>query len=217
VALRVMAHDDDVNAACYAESDNNNTIISGSDDCTIKLWDRRLLGKQKEPVGVLLGHMEGITHLCSKGDGRYFISNSKDQTIKLWDIRSMCSAQKAKELSVRRGTFDYRYGEQSFGRNRRDVLNGRNAHPSDMSLMSYRGHKVFQTLIRAYFSPSATTGQKYIYSGSYDGTTYIYDALTGEVVETLKGHLATVRDVSWHPDEPIIASASWDGSVVIWK
>ncbi|KAL6993781.1 hypothetical protein U1Q18_011896 [Sarracenia purpurea var. burkii] len=44
--------------------------------------------KAKEnPVGILMGHVEGITFLDSRGDGSYFISNGKDQTIKLWDIR----------------------------------------------------------------------------------------------------------------------------------
>ncbi|KAL6992883.1 hypothetical protein U1Q18_011001 [Sarracenia purpurea var. burkii] len=38
-------------------------------------------------VGILMGHVEGITFLDSRGDGSYFISNGKDQTIKLWDIR----------------------------------------------------------------------------------------------------------------------------------
>ncbi|CAL5425444.1 unnamed protein product [Camellia sinensis] len=46
--------------------------------------------KQRESQqGVLVGHVEGITFLDNRGDGRYFISNSKDQTIKLWDIRKM--------------------------------------------------------------------------------------------------------------------------------
>lgn len=39
-----------------------------------------------------MGHLEGITFIDSRGDGRYFISNGKDQTIKLWDIRKMSSS-----------------------------------------------------------------------------------------------------------------------------
>ena len=40
--------------------------------------------------------------------------------------------------------------------------------------MSYRGHKVLQTLIRAYFSPAETTGQRYIYSGSDCGSVFVW-------------------------------------------
>lgn len=41
----------------------------------------------------------------------------------------------------------------------------------------YRGHEVAQTLIRAYFSPAATTGQRYIYSGSADGAVCVWGVL----------------------------------------
>ena len=53
-------------------------------------------------------------------------------------------------------------------------------HPQDNSLMTYRGHKVLTTLIRAYFSPMHTTAQRFIYAGSADGSVYIY----GEAVQS---------------------------------
>lgn len=53
------------------------------------MWDRRCLAAKDKPAGVLMGHLEGITFIDSRGDGRYFISNGKDQAIKLWDIRKM--------------------------------------------------------------------------------------------------------------------------------
>ncbi|KAI5390925.1 L14B protein, partial [Lathyrus oleraceus] len=46
--------------------------------------DRRCLNAKGKPAGVLMGHLEGITFIDTRGDGRYFISNGKDQTIKLW-------------------------------------------------------------------------------------------------------------------------------------
>jgi WD repeat-containing protein 23 len=35
------------------------------------------------------------------------------------------------------------------------------------ALQTLRGHRVDQTLIRAYFSPAATTGGRYVYSGEF--------------------------------------------------
>lgn len=52
-------------------------------------------------------------------------------------------------------------------------------HPMDNSVMTFRGHTVLQTLIRCYFSPLETTGQRYLYSGSGDGSIYIFDILSG--------------------------------------
>lgn len=41
--------------------------------------------------------------------------------------------------------------------------------PEDTSIMTYRGHRVKKTLIRAKFSPQETTGQRYIYTGCGTG------------------------------------------------
>ena len=41
----------------------------------------------------------------------------------------------------------------------KDTSNG------DVSVMTYRGHSILQTLIRCRFSPPHCTGQKYIYTG----------------------------------------------------
>jgi len=44
----------------------------------------------------------------------------------------------------------------------------------------------------------------------------VYDVLTGKIVSKLQGHRACVRDVAWHPYEPVITTSSWDGSVGCW-
>ena len=97
------------------------------------------------------------------------------------------------------------------------VGGARSGAVGDLSLMTYRGHRVLETLVRCYFSPAATTGQRYIYTGSQTGDVVIYDVLTGHVVSRLTGHHGTVRDVSWHPHQPILLSASWDGTVGRWE
>jgi DDB1- and CUL4-associated factor 11 len=136
------------------------------------------------------------------------LTQGKDQCIKLWDLRMM----KGSDYSVppRRSFMDYRYPAMQFQQNPRARLRN---HPDDCSIGTIRGHQVYETLIRAYFSPEATTGQRYIYTGSSDGFIYIYDTLTGDIVERLGGHHATVRDVSWHPHKCQIVSSSWDGTI----
>ena len=88
--------------------------------------------------------------------------------------------------------------------------------PHDDSIMTFWGHSVRNTLIRAYWSPPASTGGRYIYTGSGDGAVVIYDAISGEIVRRLEGHRATVRDCSWHPTRNELASVSWDGTIVQW-
>ena len=291
--LRAEGHDNDVNAVAWAD-DSSQVLFSGSDDCTCKVWDRRTMATGggpeggARPAGVLVGHTEGVTHIDSKGDGRYFISNAKDQTVKLWDVRRMSDADVASTRCRVRPlpvwNWDYRY--------MRYPGSGWNmAHPDDASIQTYKGHLVDQTLIRAYFSPAATTGQRYIYSGSSDGHVAFWDVITGQRVgdeerrpegmcvgsgegggsratrgrrgrrsgdgpngdgealagqrgpsregagrgasaagdtfwrtaagggaqaDATRGRGSVIRDVSWHPTQPMLVSVAWDGSVVRW-
>ncbi|XP_025158847.1 DDB1- and CUL4-associated factor 11 isoform X2 [Harpegnathos saltator] len=212
--LRVAGHYDDVNAVAFA--DNTSQIFySAGDDGLCKVWDKRTLTEtDPRPVGVLAGHMDGITYIDSRGDSRYLITNCKDQTIKLWDVR-VFSGEIGKmntRKAVSSQNWDYRWQPVPKRlRKPRDLLEG------DTSVMTYRGHSVLQTLIRCHFSPADTTGQRYIYTGCSTGRVIVYDVLTGKIVRKLFGHAMCVRDVSWHPFYPHIVSTSWDSTIARWR
>lgn len=223
--LRIPGHHNDVNAVCFGDASSPHILYSGSDDTLIKVWDRRSLGDSRE-AGVFMGHTEGLTYVDSKGDGRYVLSNGKDQTMKLWDLRKMMPTEKASKIDLGRYTtgFDYRhmaYSETDY-----------QPHPHDCSLVTFRGHRVLKTLIRCHFSPSGSTNSRYVYSGSEDGSVYIYNmdaTLAGKVnvkdatyrsrprdlensayyeVGDRRGGgdwKTCVRDASWHPNTPVIA------------
>ncbi|XAR57148.1 hypothetical protein NMG60_11025186 [Bertholletia excelsa] len=206
---RIPAHSSDVNAVCFAD-ESGNVMYSGSDDSLCKVWDRRCLVTKGQPAGIMIGHLEGITFIDSRGDGRYFISNGKDQAIKLWDIRKISTIVPSYNQGLRRHLWDYRrmeYPEKA--RHKK--------HPDDQSLATYKGHSVLRTLIRCYFSPAYSTGQKYIYTGSNDCCVYIYDLVSGAQVAKLDYHEDTVRDCSWHPFYPMLVSSAWDFSVAQWE
>lgn len=238
--VKISAHADDVNSCCWADTSSGNVLVSASDDTFIKIWDRRSLNTSQKPSGVLIGHTEGITYVSAKGDGRYVISNGKDQALRLWDLREMRSSHEFEAVEGRSYgsvNFDYRYPYYPKPKYK--------AHPQDCSVMTYRGHHVFRTLIRCHFSPGDTTGGQYIYSGSSDGKIHIW-SLDGRIIQVLDRSKTLprsfdpsepefdaisgarsnncVRDVSWHSQEPFILSAGWNdarGGTVIarheWK
>ncbi|KAH6755509.1 transducin family protein / WD-40 repeat family protein [Perilla frutescens var. hirtella] len=208
LSLRIPAHRSDVNAVCFAD-ESGNIIYSGSDDHLCKVWDRRCFVTKGQAAGVLMGHLEGITFIDSRGDGRYFISNGKDQAIKLWDIRKMSSNVNYNPRR-RYAEWDYRWMEYpEMARNVR--------LPDDLSIATYKGHTVLRTLIRCYFSPAFSTGQRYIYTGSTDSSVYVYDVLSGNQVAKLDFHEDPVRDCNWHPFYPMLVSSSWDGMIARWE
>ncbi|CAL8135582.1 unnamed protein product [Orchesella dallaii] len=211
--LKIEAHEDDVNSVAFAD-ETSNILFSAADDGLCKVWDRRTLRESDpQPVGILAGHIDGITYIDPKGDGRYLLTNSKDQSIKLWDMRRFASddaISKTKRV-VAEQNWDYRWQRVP-----KRLCVPRKQADGDVSVMTYRGHSVLNTLIRCHFSPSYSTGQQYIYTGCAAGRIVIYDVLTGKIVKTLKGHRECVRDVSWHPYRPEIVSSSWDNSIGLW-
>ena len=221
----VVGHTEDVNAVCFADKLSPHILYSGSDDCTIKVWDTRSLGDGRE-AGAFVGHIEGLTYIDSKGDGRYILSNGKDQSMKLWDLRMAMTTARFEELdpmrAIRGHNYEYRwedYDEEQWFR-----------HPHDNSLVTFRGHKVQRTLIRCHFSPPGSTNSRYVYSGSYDGFVYVWnlDATlvakinVKEVTENVRPGVrppgrryrvhhwggqeweTLVRDVGWHPNAPLL-------------
>ncbi len=233
--VKIHGHNDDVNAVCFGDQQSPHILYSGSDDTTLKVWDRRSLADGRE-AGVFLGHTEGLTYVDSKGDGRFVLSNAKDQTAKLWDLRKMISTEKADKIDPQRYTSDYDYRF-----NRYDVRDW-SPHPHDCSLVTFRGHEVLKTLIRCHFSPPGSSDSRYVYSGSHDGSVYIWnmDATLKDKVNVLEatrdsrprdhrvsdeyfdlmgrdnGEWRTcVRDASWHPYAPIIAGMWYPISIIV--
>lgn len=222
--LRIPGHSDDVNAVCYGDEMSPHILFSGSDDSTLKVWDRRSLGDGR-PAGVFVGHVEGLTYVDAKGDGRYVLSNGKDQTTKLWDLRKVVATEKADLSHLSNHTFDYRTDEYPFSEWQ--------PHPDDCSLVTFRGHRILRTLIRCHFSPPGSTDGRYVYSGSQDGRVWIWN-LDGTVKKTIDVYKETfktraqeqnspddyywdysdgnwktvVRDASWHPHMGMIAGRS---------
>ena len=204
----IPAHSDDVNSVTSLRNDDPNLLLTASDDGFAKVWDLR---KYSSPAGTFIGHVEGLTHVHSKNDGRFLITQGKDQCIKLWDTRRASTTKTVphppKDLS-----WDYRY--QMYPGRMRSV------DYMDDSVSTYRGaHHTLQTLIRCYFSPLHSTGQRYIYtgSGSRNGRFAIYDVLTRKVVVQKRAHRDAVRDVSWHPTLPLLTTVGWDHHVYLWR
>ena len=183
----------------------------------------------RRAAGVFLGHTEGLTYIDSKGDGRYVLSNGKDQTMKLWDLRRMVDTNKADQIDSSQYSLSFDYRFQPY------KTTHYNKHPNDVSLVTFHGHSVLKTLIRCHFSPPGSTDGRYVYTGSENGSVYVYNmdaTLAGKVdvhsathrTRPRAAHMhddfnmldwgedqgqdnwkTCVRDASWHPNAPVIA------------
>jgi WD40 repeat protein len=80
----LTGHTDDVNCVAVIPSQQEN-IVSGSADKTIKVWESKFL--HQNPL-TLRKHTDSVNTLVVKPSSESFLSSSSDQTIKIWDSQN---------------------------------------------------------------------------------------------------------------------------------
>ena len=70
--------------ACTAIANSNEDeyIVTGSEDCKIKLWDQRI---NKNSL-TFRSHVGKINHLRISPDSKWVASGSDDGSLRIWDI-----------------------------------------------------------------------------------------------------------------------------------
>jgi len=127
------AHMDDCNSVCWMEG-NDEMFVTGGDDATISVWDRRMVGmspttsssspsavagptassRTPRAVGGFIGHTHGITCVSThpQPGSPYVLSNSKDQSMKLFDLRRMNTCTQVRQVGsavANNPGYDYRW------------------------------------------------------------------------------------------------------------
>ncbi|KAF7970098.1 hypothetical protein HWV62_24966 [Athelia sp. TMB] len=195
---------------CVSFSPDGSTIVSGSADKTVRVWDS-LSGQPALPP--LQGHEDIVRSVCFSPDGSRIVSGSSDGTVRVWDALSGQLALpplQGHEDAVSSVCFSpdgSRIVSGSWDKTVRmwDALSGQPALPP---LQGHGGpvHSVS-------FSPDGSR----IVSGSEDKTVRVWDALSGQpALPPLQGHEGEVWSVCFSPDGSRIVSGSWDKTVRVW-
>ena len=190
-------------------------ILTGSDDCTLRLWDVR----SKDPISGMQTEFPVLSAEFS-ADSSHVFSAGIDSGINVWDMRTQKLVERMESHSDtvtslvlnEQGTFllSNAMDNQLLAWDVRPFVEG------DSRLMkrfSGHSHDFEQNLIKCAWDANSDK----VAVGSADRLVYVWDFDSQELLCTLPGHKGSVNDVSFHPkgNGNVIASAGSDKKVFV--
>jgi WD40 repeat protein len=210
--LTLAGHTAAVSSVAF--SPNARTIVTGSVDRSVRIWD----AGSGQLLRTLTGDTEAVSSVAFLPDGKRIASGSLDRTILLWNadngqlIRTLRSDQ-TYSWEVPPAVWSIAVSPDGT----RIVSGSADAtvkiwnDSSGELLRILKGHGDVVTSV-AFFSNG-----KAIVSGSKDGTVRIWDADSGTLVRSLTGHAGQILSVAVSPDGKRIAAGGSGNSIVIWN
>jgi WD40 repeat protein/transcriptional regulator with XRE-family HTH domain len=206
--LTLSGHTDAIHHIAF--SPDGTRLATTSNDGTAKVWD---LATGEERV-TFTGHEETVFDIAWSPAGDRIVTSGLDRNVRIWDANS------GNEQLV----LPFEEGDQlrglAFSPDGKRVIvtntgmpRGKvwNALTGEVLLNNFPDHR--DALLDIAFSANG----ELIATGSSDAQAKIWDAITGEVLYTLSGHTLPVTAVAFHPASTRLVTASWDGTVRVWK
>ena len=81
--LIMRGHNGDVSSVAFSPS--SKTVVSGSQDGTLRLWD---VETGQAIGGPWKGHTDTVSSVAFSPDGKIVVSGSEDTTVRLWDVET---------------------------------------------------------------------------------------------------------------------------------
>jgi WD40 repeat protein len=199
-----LAHPSFVLAAEY--SPDGKHIVTASLDATGRVWDVA----SGEQVLTLDGHDKPLQTATYSPDGRYIATSSYDKSIKIWSATSGELLQ----------TLERAPGLLSVGWHPNSVhIVATNNDGTATVWKAVQGQHVMSIdgAAGVWFATYSSDGNYVLTtSGDRAGDVSIWDAETGQLLTSLRGHHAPVLVAAYDPKGRSVATASEDGTTNVW-
>ncbi len=185
-----------------ALSSEGQTLVSSSQDKTIKLWhlDTGMLH-------TLTGHSEAVWSVAISPDGQ-IASGSSDNTIKLWNLNT----GKLLHTLTGHSAAVWSVAISPDGQ----IASG--SSDNTIKLWNLNTGKLLRTLVghSQAVRSIAISPDGQIASGSSDNTIKLWNLSSGKLLQTFLGHTNRVISVALSPKGQLLASGSADKTIKIW-
>ncbi|HLA43565.1 MAG TPA: WD40 repeat domain-containing protein, partial [Aggregatilineales bacterium] len=189
-----------------AISPDGRLLAAGIDNLSIGIWNL----DTGEKLHDLIRHDDRLRDVYFSPDGRLLASASWDRTVRLWDVASGEMIQTLRHgLGVNKIQFSPDGGQIAAGLLGGDIVirDIRGDEPISIDLIGHRGD-----ISSIAYSPDG----RLLVSGSRDREMRIWNAQSGELLNTLEGHEGILTRVAVSADGSLLASGDQTGVVRIW-
>ncbi|KAA3456302.1 angio-associated migratory cell protein-like [Gossypium australe] len=201
---------------CGDFTPDGKTICTGSEDATLRIWNPR----SGESIHVVRGHSyhtEGLTCLSINSDSTFAITGSKDGSVHVVNITigkvvsswaSQTSSTEGDTESIECVSFAPKFPWAVSGGMDRNltIWDLQNSSPRFIC-----NHEEGVTCL-AWLGAS-----KFLATGCCDGRICIWNCLSGECVETFKGHEHAIQSLSVSSNLEFLVSVSMDGTARVFE
>ena len=193
-----------------AFSPDGNTLVSGSYDGTVRLWD---VAAHRQIGAPLAGHDDKIYTVAFSPDGKLVASGADDGVVRLWDVAT--HRQIGAPLAGRDGEIN----SVAFSPDGRTLATG--GANGTIRLWGVATHRQIGAPLASHddkinsvaFSPDGKT----LATGGADGTIRLWDVATHrQIGAPLASHAGVVYSVVFSPDSKTLATGSADGAIRLW-
>lgn len=206
-------HKGDVASFCFGP--DGSTLVSGSDDGEVRLWE--FPGRPDQLS--LLGHRGNLREVAFSPDGQRLVSGGADNTARVWDTRT------GQELLTFRGHKGFVTAVAWSPDGKRIVSGSTHGDKSQIQVWDPNSGRVEQVIGAAQgghtnsvwwvnFNPDGTV----LLSGSPDRTVRLWDTATWKQIKVLEGFQSAVDGAAFSPDGKWIATCEQgpSGKVQVW-